>query len=61
MYKENETFSTSYADITVLESYKTSLDNKANKISDKNFYMILKIRYKTHQVAELNFFWIQQV
>lgn len=55
VYKENETFSTSYADITVLESYKTSLDNKANKISDKNFYMILKIRYKNTSSSRIKF------
>lgn len=55
VYKENETFSTDYADITVLESYKTSLDNKANKISDKNFYMIIKIRYKNTSSSKIKF------
>ena len=46
IYKEKEYFDTNSFQINVIDSYKTNLDSKGNKINSKYFYVILKMRYK---------------
>lgn len=46
IYKEQEFFDTRMLQITVLDSYKTSLDYKGNEVNSNYFYVILKLRYK---------------
>lgn len=46
IYKEQEFFDTRMLQITVLDSYKTTLDYKGNEVNSNYFYVILKLRYK---------------
>lgn len=46
IFKEQEFFDTTSFQINVIDSYKTTVDTKGNKINSKNFYVILKMRYK---------------
>lgn len=54
IYDENETFSTRNLNIKVLDSYKTFDDYKGNKINDKYFYVILKLRYTNKSSNNIN-------
>lgn len=46
IYSENETFTTSFYEITVLNSYKLTKDYSGNTVSKNNFYLVLQMRFK---------------
>ena len=46
IFTQQEYFETNSFQINVIDSYKTNLDTKGKKINSKNFYVILKMRYK---------------
>ncbi len=46
IYKEGQKFKTNKLQIEVLDSYKTNADAVGEALSSKNFYLIVKLRYK---------------
>ena len=48
VYKQNETYDLNGLKYTVLESYNTVLNSKGNRINDKYFYTIVKIKVTNH-------------
>ena len=44
VYHENEAYTVGNLKFTVLESYNTTLNSKGNRINDKYFYTIVKVR-----------------
>ena len=47
-YKEGNTFSANYYDITVNSSYLTTRDSKGNLISDKQYYLVINVTVKNN-------------
>lgn len=48
IYKENDSFNAGTFTISVLNSYKTTVDYHNDEISDNKYYVILKLRYKNN-------------
>ena len=56
IYREGEVFKTNLLRIEVLDSYKTNVDAVGNALSQKNFYLVVKLRYTNNSNAPLTIY-----
>lgn len=53
IYKEREVFNTSMLSISVLDSYKTTVNYRKEELNKDKYYVILKLRYKNNSNTDL--------
>lgn len=54
IYKEKESFNTSFYKIQVLDSYKTNKNSRGEVINKDKYYVILKLKYKNNTSNDFN-------